>query len=116
MKKIDPLTQEEFMPVRRNQKFKSRSHRIKFNNERAAKLREAKSSIDRALTKNYIIISGLVSKGQTKSIPKVQLLAEGFDHRIFTHYDILDGKTCRCLYNFYFPYSNNPETIIVKNP
>ena len=42
-KAMDPLTGEEFVPKRSNQKFASRENQIRYNNLKAKEIRQAKS-------------------------------------------------------------------------
>jgi hypothetical protein len=116
MKRIDPLTKTEFIPKRRNQVFMSEMNRIRWNNEKAAKLRDAKSAIDKILMKNYVILDELLQKGQKKTISKEELLSRGFNLNVFTNLKTYEGATCRCLYNFLFPKNVNPDFVTIIYP
>ena len=49
---IDPLTGEEFIPKRSNQKFASRENQIRYNNLKAAEERKAKAKTRKILNDN----------------------------------------------------------------
>lgn len=110
-----PYTGEQFVPKRKNQVFASAKNRRDFHNEYAAELRRIKSPIDRALEKNFIILSELLQEGELKTFQREKLLIKGFNPSVFTNLDTFEGKPTLYLYHFVFPKSDNPNTITVKN-
>ena len=53
---IDPLTGEEFVPKRSNQKFASRKNQIRYNNLKAAEERQAKARTRKILDSNRKVL------------------------------------------------------------
>jgi hypothetical protein len=116
MQQICPYSGETFIPKRRNQVFANADNRRGFHNENAAVLRRVKAPIDRALERNFIIVSELLQEGETKTFQREELLLKGYNPNIFTHLDMLDGKTSLCLYHFILPKTENPNTITISYP
>jgi hypothetical protein len=96
----DPLTKENFLPIRSNQKFASRKNQIRFNNLKAKIKRAAKKKFDQPLDRNRTILKGIL--GDKKEMIKSQdwLLALGFNFRIYTHGVMYEGKSIPCIYEF----------------
>jgi hypothetical protein len=116
MLKTCPYSGLQFNPTRKNQIFATAKHRRDYHNATAADIRKLKSPIDRALEKNFIILSEKLQAGETKVFSKEDLLISGFNPTFFTHLILYDGKTSRCLYHFVLPKSDNPNTITVIYP
>lgn len=115
MKRIDPLTKEEFTPTRRNQIFKSPTNRVQWNNEKAAQIRDKKAAIDRVLLKNYLILSEQVKEGEDKSFTKEELKNLGFNINVFTHYERIDESIKHCLYHYAIFPAATADTLTIKN-
>ena len=100
MNRICPYTGEAFTPKRKNQIFSSAKARRDYHNDNASSIRHIKAPIDRALEKNYQILSSRLEKGDSVSLLKNELLISGYNPSYFTHFDMLDGKKVACLYHF----------------
>jgi hypothetical protein len=111
-----PYTGVIFQPKRRNQVFVSAKARRDYHNANAAELRKVKAPIDKALEKNFIILSERLQKGESKTFSKDELLMNGFNTSYFTHLDTFNGKTASFLYHFVLPRVENPNTIQVYYP
>jgi len=74
-KAIDPLTGEEFVPKRSNQKFASRENQIKYNNIKAAKERNAKALTENILNANRKVLQRIL----------------GSKSEVIKSYDFMDG-------------------------
>jgi len=111
-----PYTGVIFQPKRRNQVFVSAKARRDYHNDNAAELRKIKAPIDKALEKNFIILSERLQKGESKTFSKDELLMNGFNTSYFTHLDTFNGKTASFLYHFVLPRVENPNTIQVYYP
>lgn len=110
-----PFSGEIFKPRRKNQVFANPRYRMEYHNTIAAELRRVKSPVDKALEKNFIILSELLKKGETKSFKKEELLMKGFNTSVFTHFETYDGKPTLGLYHFLFPKPIDQNSIIVVN-
>ena len=55
MTQIDPFTGEEFIPKKISQRFANKENRIKFNNEKAKKIRIEQAPIINPLKLNFKI-------------------------------------------------------------
>lgn len=113
---IDPLTKEEFIIRRRNQKYKSAINRINHNNEKAALLRNEKAPIDKLLLRNYILLKSLLLEGEEKVFKKDYLVGLGYDVHVFTHFDVYKNQTCRYLYKFALLKTAEPNALIIAYP
>lgn len=116
MLKTCPYSGLQFNPTRKNQIFATAKDRRDYHNATAADIRKLKSPIDRALEKNFIILSQRLQIGETKIFSKEDLLISGFNPTFFTHLKWYDGKTSRCIYHFVLPKTDNPNTITVIYP
>ena len=111
-----PYSGELFVPKRRNQRFANSKNRQNYHNEIAKKHRDMKSEIDKALFKNFLILTNEIKEGETKTIEKEILLRKGFNPNIFTHLDTLNGRLTRCIYQFYFVGGDNANNITISLP
>lgn len=119
-KKVDPHTQEEFIPKRKNQKFASEQNKIDFNNEKARKEREIRKEIDSKILKNYRILKSKIEDEQQVNVHEAELIREGFDYRFINHFKKIkykgDDKQVLGIYDlFYFIDKQSDNIIIIKN-
>lgn len=112
---IDPLTREEFIPKRKNQRFASADNRRRYHNDRATLVNRDKAPIDRKLKHNFLLLNELLKENKDVLIKKEDLLIKGFDPNYFTHITQTNGKISRCIYDYTLPQSENPDFIkIIK--
>ncbi len=116
MLKTCPYSGLQFKPTRKNQIFATAKHRRDFHNSIASDLRKIKAPVDRALEKNFILLTEMIQAGESKTFSKDDLLISGFNPTFFTHLKLYNGKTSRCLYHFILPKSDNPNLITVIYP
>lgn len=109
-------TGEQFVPTRKNQIFATAKHRRDFHNEIAAELRRIKAPIDKALEKNFLILTELVQEGEAKTFEKEHLNKKGYNTSFFTHLDNYQGKYAMCLYHFIILKTENPNSLTVIYP
>lgn len=96
----DLLTQEVFIKMRNNQKFKNPQNRIRFHNLKARKKRAAKSTVDRWLDNNRnILIKVLGDKNETM-VSKDYLLGAGFSFKYFSFQKPINGVNFAGIYEF----------------
>jgi hypothetical protein len=86
-----------------------------YHNEKAAELRQKKRPISKHLDKNLLIMNQLVGAGQIKTLKLSELISLGFNQNVFTHLVDLNGKMCRCIYQFIIPPAESPDTITIIN-
>lgn len=110
-----PYSGEKFHPKRRNQIFSSAKNRQNFHNERAAELRGIKAPISKAIDRNLQILTELVGVESKKTIKSDLLGSLGFNHNVFTHIELYDGKKSRGIFHFIIPPSPTQEFITVIN-
>ena len=85
--RIDPFTKEKFIPKRKNQVFATAKNRVAFHNENEHLLRSLKSSVDKQLKKNFLILSELgIPDGESKDFKRDELLIKGFNPQYFTNF------------------------------
>lgn len=100
MKAIDPLTQEEFMKRRNNQKFASSENRIMYNNQKARRIRETKAPIQRMLDQNRNILCRILGDKNEVSVSRDYLLGAGLYFNYYSYVKEIDGVTYIGIYNF----------------
>jgi hypothetical protein len=96
----DPLTGVVFTPARSNQKYLNSVNRIRFNNEKAKKIRQAKSKVDIPLRINYKVLSDILQEDKEKIVHKEFLLGKGFDFRYTTNHVQNNGKSSPVYYDY----------------
>jgi hypothetical protein len=109
----DPLTNEEFIQRRSNQKFATPDNRIAFHNRRANKLRESIREYTSALHRNLKILNELMEEESEARFHKQFLIGKGFNFSISTHVVIIDGQPQLAIYDFaYIPQIKEQIKII----
>lgn len=114
MQREDPLTGEQFVPRRMNQRFASRSNQVKFNNLKAARKRKAKARHDRVLDKNRNILQRLLGDKKEVVLSKDYLLGAGFNFRMQTHSLTSGQKVFVCIYDYAYTRLENNQYKIVR--
>ena len=104
-----PETKQWFPPKRKNQKYLSKSVRINANNSIAKKVRESKSTIQKALDRDRKIIETLLNGEPGKILPTVELEKLQFDFKVFTDYSYDGEQPVIGIYEF--RYINNGKHI-----
>jgi hypothetical protein len=100
MKTTDPLTKEVFTKKRNNQKFASAQNRIKYNNSRAAELRNSVKPYNSGLQTNLKILNEIM-KGKTDSTFHEEFLkGKGFNFKLITHVTEFEKNQVFAVYNF----------------
>jgi hypothetical protein len=116
MLKTCPYSGTKFQPKRRDQVFATPLNRMRYHNDIAASVRRAKGPIDKALERNFLIMSKLINQGETKTFDREYLDGQGYNSAYFTHLDNHNGKFAVCLYHFIIPKTDNPNTLTVIYP
>ena len=98
--KRDLLTGEMFLPSHSNQKFACSENRIKYNNNKANKLRRRKAFINQPLHKNLKVLQDVVSDENEVKVHKEFLKGKGFNFGVHTHIIEFAGKNRYAVYNF----------------
>ena len=113
MIKQDPLTGEEFYPIRENQRFASRQNQIKYNNLLAKEKREQQALFLKQLNANQSILEACLDGEDKAIVNRSILMQEGYDFRFMTH-QAQEGEN---IFNFCFQYGIsqiNAEEYIIK--
>ncbi|AEA42431.1 hypothetical protein Fluta_0424 [Fluviicola taffensis DSM 16823] len=97
---IDPLTGEEFEPKRTNQKFASQENRIRFNNNKAKKLRDSMSFVNAPLQQNLRILNELL-EGIKEAVVHIEFLnGKNFHFGVFTHIQKVGEDKMKMIYQY----------------
>ena len=96
----DPLTKEEFIAKRVNQKFAKPENRIKFYNSQANELRKETSVIDKVIKKSHRLIRLLVGNKKEVEFSRDYLDGYGVDLSAFNHLVNINGKKYPAIYEF----------------
>lgn len=83
--KTDPLTEEKFIPKKISQKFASQANRIKYNNTKAAKLRQERAFFDGPCQKSHRVLKSLFEIDSTKPHNMHFLNGKGVDFTASNH-------------------------------
>lgn len=106
--KIDPLTKEEFFPKKSSQCFANPKNRIKYNNQRASKLRQARAFVDKPLHQNHLILKEILGSRSSKEVHEQFLLGKGFNFSIYSYIKKLENINCMGIYDMILcPLGNN---------
>ena len=115
MKYKDLYTNEEFVPIRINQKFAKAENRIKYHNERAKKLRHKIAYINKPLHQNIKILNDIMKNENQKIFHKEYLKGKGFSFNVHTHIDVFEGKNQYAIYQYVCIPLTNEQIKIISN-
>lgn len=93
----DPLTGQEFVPKRSNQKFASRENQIRYNNLKAKEIRKAKSKTRKILDTNIKVLQIVLGPFSEIVRSYDYLLGAGLNFGFNTHTMKIDGNTWTCI-------------------
>ena len=99
VKKVDPLSGETFFG-KPNQKFKSASNRVRFNNNKAIRHRSKTSFVNKPLNTNVRVLERLMKDDDQKKYHIEFLKGSQIDMNICTHFVSEKGKNYPCIYHF----------------
>jgi hypothetical protein len=109
--KKDPLTGEDFMPKRVNQRFASASNRKKFNNKQANDLRKKRAIINGPLNKSHLLLIKLM-KGKNEAIfPKDYLDGYGVVLKQFNNIVRIENIGHHAIYEFVIIFIANTNNV-----
>jgi hypothetical protein len=112
--KKDPLTGEEFIPKRVNQRFASASNRKKFNNQQANQLRKKRAIIYRPLNKNHLLLMKLM-KGIDESVFTYDYLeGYGIQYNSYSHIKEVEGAKHFFVFEFALIIDKTKRTVKIK--
>lgn len=98
--KRDPLTREEFIAKRVNQKFAKPENRIKFYNSQANELRKETSVIDKVIKRTHKLIRQLMGNKSEAEFSKDYLDGYGVNLDAFNHLVAIKGVNYPAVYEF----------------
>ena len=98
--KIDPLTSEQFIPIKSTQRFACPENRIKYGNKKASVLRQERAFLDRHIHKNDLIIREVYIEGSDNVFDKMWLKGKGLRFDATNRQMLYKGKQEHCVYNF----------------
>ena len=92
MYRKDPLTGEEFIPHKINQKFASKENQVIYNNALAKQRRDFRSRFINPIENNFRILFHLLGKKERMTIDKDELLQKGYRFGALTHNVYWQGR------------------------
>ena len=114
--KIDPLTNEKFIPKRINQRFASASNRIRFNNKVANVLRQERAKINVPLYKTHRLLKALMGSKNEAEFSNDFLDGYGLQFNVFNHFTTIKGVSYPCVFEFVIiPNSVSNTVKIIKH-
>lgn len=114
MKRQDLLTNEEFVPLRVNQKFANSENRIRYYNNKANEFRHSIAYIHKPLHLNIRILNELMRGKKDAVFHKQYLLGKGFSTSCYSHIEIWDNKKQFAIHNYIFLFLDNEQIKIIK--
>ncbi len=96
----DPLTKEEFISKRVNQKFAKPANRIKFHNSQANELRKETSVINNAIIKTHRLYRILMGDKREAVFPYEFLKGYGINLSVFNHLVKINGVKHQAIHEF----------------
>lgn len=112
--RIDPLTGEKFIPKKISQRFATSENRIKFNNDKAKKIRIEQAPIINPIKTNYKIIKELIGTKTEVEVNKHFLRGKGFNFKVITQMDIYNGRTYPLIFDYLIVSNSNNDNINIK--
>lgn len=109
--KIDPYTGEAFIPKKISQKFATPENRIKFNNDKAKKIRIEQDPILKPIKTNYKIIKELIGTEFEIEINKHFLRGKGFNFEVTTQMDLYNGRLYPLIFEYLIVSNSNNDNI-----
>ena len=100
MKRIDPLTKEEFEPIKVSQKYACPANRIKHNNLKASKLKQERAFLDKHVHKNHLILREIYIADGENIFDKMWLKGKGLRLDATNRVQLYKGKHEYCVYEF----------------
>lgn len=114
MKKVDPLTNESFVPQRINQRFASAINRKKWHTIQNRKLRHSLRFVTNPLQRNIRILNELMAEKSKTTWNKFFLQGKGMNLSIVTHFEKINDKSCPCIFHYAIVSKNENEVEIIK--
>ncbi len=111
----DPLTGEEFIPKRVNQRFASASNRKKFNNQQANELRKKRAIIYGPLNKTHLLLIKLMKGKNEATYSKEFLKGYGIDLNLFNHIVSIDKIGHHAIFEFVLIILSNTTVKILRD-
>lgn len=96
----DPLTGEDFIPKRNNQRFASRKNQVRFNNDLALKRKEYKCEILRQLENNWKALRNTLGNYSIIECSEEFLRGAGIHFGYITHSIMRNGNRWNCVFNY----------------
>lgn len=110
----DPLTNELFVPKRRNQMFAKAENRIAYHNKKAAELRYKLDYLNKPLLANYKVLTTLMQNDSERIFHKEFLIGKGFDFKVCNHINCINGKNHFAIFNFTIIKLDGSQIKIIK--
>ena len=110
----DPLTNELFVPKRRNQMFAKAENRIAYHNKTAAELRDKLDYLNKPLLANYKVLTTLMQNDSERIFHKEFLIGKGFDFKVCNHINCINGKNHFAIFNFTIIKLDGSQIKIIK--
>lgn len=114
-KKKDPLTGEEFIPKRVNQRFASSTNRIRYNNNQANDLRKKRAVIYGPLNKTHLLLIKLMNGKNEATYSKEFLKGYGVELNLFNHIVKIDDIGHHAIFEFVLIFLDNNTVKIIRH-
>jgi hypothetical protein len=111
---FDPLTGEEFVPKRSNQKFASKENQIKYNNLKAAKERQAKAHTRKLLDFNRKVMQRVLGSRDEVVRTLDYLKGAGLNFHYCTHTIRIQNLNWTCIDDYAYALIDTNTFKIIK--
>ena len=109
--RIDPYTGEIFIPKKISQRFATPENRIKFNNDKAKKIRIELAPILNPIKTNYKIIKELIGTKTEIEVNKHFLRGKGYNFEVTTQMDFYNGRPHPLIFEYLIVSNSNNDNI-----
>lgn len=114
MQAVDPLTKENFIKRRNNQKFANRRNQIRFNNIKAQQKRNATAFVTRILDRNRTILKKTLGDKKEIVVSRDYLLGAGFSFNYYSFQVPVNEVTFAGIYEFGISKTTGDQYKIIK--
>ena len=113
-KRVDPLTGEEFVPRRSNQKFATAKNKSVYNNRIATRERWENAKLDKLLLTNKRILDKMIGDKKELTVSMDYLSGKGYSFKVINHIEVIDTQSLWCVYKYILRFDNQKRTVKIS--
>jgi len=98
--KKDPLTGEEFVAKRANQRFASIENKIRYHNRKNAEINKERAFFEKPCKKSELVLRALYNPKSENIFHKEFLRGKGVNFRAYNHVEEINNERIICYYGY----------------